>query len=223
MKTGPRGPNGDAKGGRDLRQRVPEVVVEDDDRSLPRRQLAEGMVEVVSRGDGARHIRRGGKVRLEQPHAGHVTTFAAGFRVAGVDDQAMEPGVKPLAVAQGREVTPGAEHRLLGGILRTVWITQDPKGEGIAVVDARRHQGRECVLVAVPGPLDELGLHRALRIVAFRLTALPSMEPAVSETFSRDVGMSRMRGGRLAPSLVPWTRVTRPVSRPSSSRRMPRR
>ena len=164
MKTGPRGPNGDAQGCRDLRQRIPEVVVEDDDRPLFRRQLAEGVIEVVSCGDGARHIRRGGKVGLKQPHAGHVATFAAGFRVAGVDDQAVKPGVETLAVTQRREVTPGAEHRLLGGVLGAVWITQDPERECVAAVDAGRDQGRERVLVAALGPLDELGLHRPLRL-----------------------------------------------------------
>ena len=34
VQPGPRGPDGDAQGLRDLRQRVPQVVVQDDDRPL---------------------------------------------------------------------------------------------------------------------------------------------------------------------------------------------
>ena len=104
-----------------------------------------------------------------------------------MNDQAVQPGVEPLAVAQRRKVAPGAEQRLLGGVLGAVRITQDPVGQGIAAVDAGRHQGRERVLVAIPGPLDELGLHLQLRLMAIRLTASPSMEPALAETFSPGV------------------------------------
>lgn len=47
----------------------------------------------------------------------------------------MEPGLEPLGIAQRRQIPPGAEQRLLGGVLRPVAITEDPVGEGIAAID----------------------------------------------------------------------------------------
>ena len=57
VESGPRGPFGNAQGLRDLRERIPKVVVQDDDRPLLRCQPAEGAFELVPRGDGARHVR----------------------------------------------------------------------------------------------------------------------------------------------------------------------
>ena len=57
VEAGPRGPVGDAQGLRDLRERIPQVVVEDDDRPLFRSQPAKGAFELVPGGDGARHVR----------------------------------------------------------------------------------------------------------------------------------------------------------------------
>ncbi len=52
----------------------------------------------------------------------------------------MEPGLEPLGLAQCRQIPPGAEQRLLRGILRTVAITKDPVGEGVAAIDVLRRQ-----------------------------------------------------------------------------------
>ena len=72
MEAGPRGPDGNAKGLRDLRQRIPQVVMEDDDGAVLRRQPAEGVLEGFAIGDGARRIgrrsqrRKGLEVRVFQ-------------------------------------------------------------------------------------------------------------------------------------------------------------
>ena len=72
--------------------------------------------------------------------AGIPAAGATRLHVAGVDDEPMEPGLEPLGVAQRRQVPPGAEQRLLRGILRTVAITKDPVGEGVAAIDVLRRQ-----------------------------------------------------------------------------------
>ena len=142
------------------------------------------MVEVVSRGDGARHVRRRRLVALEQADARDVAAFAAGLRVAGVDDEAVQPSVEAVDVAEHRQVAPCAQQGLLRGVLGTVRVAQDPVGKGVAAIGGRRHQGCECVLVALPGPLDELGLHWSAPAGAAHRTASQSMEPPVPGTFS---------------------------------------
>ena len=65
VEAGPRGPFGNAQGRRDLRERIPQVVVQDDDRPLLRCQPAEGALELVPGGDGARHVRFERRCRWE--------------------------------------------------------------------------------------------------------------------------------------------------------------
>jgi len=81
--------------------------MEDDDRSLFRSQPAEGAVEVVARGDGTRHVRRCRSIHLEDPHAGDPSTLAAGLRVAGMDDEAVEPGVEAVEITETAKIPPG--------------------------------------------------------------------------------------------------------------------
>ena len=63
---------------------------------------------------------------------------------AGMDDEPMKPGVEAGRVTQRRKVAPGADQGLLGRVLGAVMIPQDPIREGVAPVDARRGEGREC-------------------------------------------------------------------------------
>ena len=55
--------------------------------------------------------------------------LAPGVREAGADDEAMEPGVEPVRVAQAGQVAPGGHERVLERILRPLDITNDPLRE----------------------------------------------------------------------------------------------
>ena len=52
-----------------------------------------------------------------------------GLGVAGIDDQAMEPGVEALRLPQRGQVPPGPEQRLLRRVLGAMGVAQDPVGE----------------------------------------------------------------------------------------------
>ena len=84
MEAGPRGPNGDAQGVGDLRQPVPEVVMEHDDRPLLRSETAERALELVPVRNGAGEIGIGRCVGGNGADAGDPATLAACFDVAGV-------------------------------------------------------------------------------------------------------------------------------------------
>src|SRR3954469_11879017 len=101
-------------------------MMEDHDGPLLRREPAERVVEVVARGDRARHVWRGGKVHLKEPDATGVATFTAALGIAGVDDEPMEPGVEPERVTKCRKVSPCPEQRLLRRVLGAVGIPEDP-------------------------------------------------------------------------------------------------
>ena len=109
--------------------------MEDDHRSLFWSQPAEGVVEVVSRGDGASHVRRCRRIDLENPDAGIPTPLATCLGVAGVDDEAVKPRVETVEVAEGGEIAPGTQQSLLGGILGSIRVAEDPECERVTAVD----------------------------------------------------------------------------------------
>ena len=69
----------------------------------------EGLLELVTRDDTARHVGRRRWVHRESTHSGDPPALATRVRVTGVDDESMEPCLEPLRVAQRRQVAPGAD------------------------------------------------------------------------------------------------------------------
>src|SRR6476659_1884170 len=81
----------------------------------------------------------------------------------GAVQQAVEPGVEAVGAAQGGQVTPGPDERLLDGVLGLVWIAQDEPGGGIQPEDRGACQRGEGVMIASSRSLHELLLHHAPR------------------------------------------------------------
>jgi hypothetical protein len=101
MKSGSRGPDWDSEGFRDLRQRIPQVVMEDDDRPMLRSQTGEGVLEGRPIRDGARGI--GFDKGRDRVHAASgPAASTARFGVARMHDESMQPGVESDAIAKGR-------------------------------------------------------------------------------------------------------------------------
>ena len=90
----------DAQGGRDLGQRQPQEVVQDDDRA---RRSGRAAAAPRRRGRGRRgrrtSRRRGASIGVISTSIGRVADGAAMVE-AGVDGQAVEPGVEPVGIAQ---------------------------------------------------------------------------------------------------------------------------
>src|SRR4029078_2114155 len=107
----------------------------------------------------------------------------------------MEPGIEPLRVAERRKVAPGAEERLLGGVLSTMGIAQDPVRQGVAAIHVTRRERRERLTIACRRLTDELLLLHPATLVAASPAASPSMEPANRKTF-RDRGEEDRPEGR---------------------------
>jgi hypothetical protein len=92
----------------------------------------------------------------------------ARLRVAGVDDEAVQPGVESLGIAERRKVPPRAKQRLLAGILGAVLVAQDPVGEGVAAIDVARGQRCERVAIACCCPNYEILLLHPSRPLGWR-------------------------------------------------------
>src|SRR4249920_3890954 len=82
---------------------------------------------------------------------------------AGAIQQPVEPGVEAVGAAQGGQVTPGPDERLLDGVLGLVGVAQDEPGGGIQPEDRGACQRGEGVMIAPSRSLHELLLHHAPR------------------------------------------------------------
>ena len=100
--------------------------------------------------------------------------------IAGVDEQPMEPGVEPVGVANGADVQPSGQERLLNGIGRPVIATQDQACRSMQPIERRRGERREGVVVAVAAV--ERGLAASdTRLVAADQPRSPIMSRTASE------------------------------------------
>ena len=93
------------------------------------------------------------------------------LRVAGVEEQPVEPGVEAVDVTQGGQVPPASDERLLDGVLRAVGITKDQSGGGVEPGDRGACQHGEGVMIALPRSLHEVPLHVRPRLRAAGLAA----------------------------------------------------
>lgn len=143
----------------DLRRSEPFVVMEDEDRPLFRRQPPEPAFELVPVGEREQLIGRRRTVHRQDPQVGRASAFAGSMVDALANDEAMEPGVEPLRIAESPQVTPGDHQRVLHGILGAVDIAKDPVRDREQAVHSAAHQVDECRLVATLRRLDEVAVH----------------------------------------------------------------
>ncbi len=108
---------------------------------------------------GVRH-REGmdlGKLDLDAPALGDPELIAA-----GVEKDPVKPGIEAIGIAQGGQVPPASDERLLDGVLRSVRVPQDEPSRGVKPTDRGACQHSEGVMIALPRSLHEVSLHVAL-------------------------------------------------------------
>jgi hypothetical protein len=128
-------------------------------------QAPEAPFELVAIPEGADVIgrRRLSSDELDLP--GKSTTVSP-LVVAGVDDQPVQPRVPTLWVAQTRKLSPGVLEGFLDGVFREVRIPEDQPGNGVEAVGGSGREDLEGLVVAASCRLDEIALHRSLRLPA---------------------------------------------------------
>ncbi len=136
--------------------------MQNDDGALIRVEVTDATFDLVSIGRsrlGVRHRERMdlGKLDLDAPPLGYPELIAA-----GVQEDPVKPGIEAIGIAQGGQVAPASDERLLDGVLRTVRVPQDEPSRGVEATDRGACQQREGVMIALPCSLHEVSLHVAL-------------------------------------------------------------
>jgi hypothetical protein len=126
----------------DLRQWQVEIVVKDDQGPRLRLEAAEAAFELVAVvGDGHAVVDRR-RIDGSQFDIEAVPPEPARLIDTGAVEQPVEPGVETIGAAQCGQVTPGADERLLDGVLGLVGIAQDEPGGSVQPEDRGACQRR---------------------------------------------------------------------------------
>ena len=134
-------------------------------------------------------------VDRQHPQVRRPTALARRLGDADVDEEALEPGIEPIRIAEAAKVTPGDHQRVLQGVLGPIDVTEDPLGDREETVGSDADQ----VDIRVPIPAlcrpHEIVVHGAPRLDGLaRLGELQhywSVRGARRSFFARFHGASR--------------------------------
>src|SRR4051794_4997829 len=137
--------------------------MEHEDRPLVGRQAAEPAVELVPVADGKQVVACGRTV-IDRQHSEvrGPSTLTRRLGDADIDQQALEPRIESVRIAEPLQVTPGDHQRILEGILGPIDVAQDPLGDGEQPVGPNADQVDVRVPIPVPCRLDEVAIHGSL-------------------------------------------------------------
>jgi len=145
----------DAQGRRRLRQRHPQEVVQNDDGAPRRVEPSEGIVDELSLDDVRSGIADHGSVeRLQLDLDGPGAAMPQGID-AGADEQAMEPAVETIRVAQAGQASPRPDVRLLDRVSSQLSIPEDQPRGCVQPRRTRADERGEGVMIASPGTFHE--------------------------------------------------------------------
>jgi len=129
------------------------------DRPLFGRQPAESAFEQVPVGHGEELIGSGRSVDRQDPKVRGSATLPRRMVDADIDEEALEPRIESVRIAEAPEVTPGDHQRVLQGILGPIDVAEDPLGGREEVVLANADQVDIRRPIPVPCRLDEIAVH----------------------------------------------------------------
>ena len=189
-----------------LAVREAQVVVEHEDRTLIHREAPEAAIELVSQRDGLLAVgQRRGVDRQDRDLAAPPPAIPPRGPVAAPDQHLVQPRIEAVRVAQAADVQPGRHERVLDGVVGPVRVADDQPGEPEETLDRARRELREGVMVAFPGPNDEVSLHRPCLAAAATRPRSASMGSRPRRSVPSAV-LSRMSPSGSAPPAATGTR-----------------
>ena len=114
--------------------------MKDQHRPLIGVKAAEAALELIAIGDIDRGIESRDSclpdLELDRPSPSSAPRFA----IAGTDEEPVEPGLETIGVTQGREIAPGRDERVLGGVLGLLVVPEDQASGSVEPADRHARQ-----------------------------------------------------------------------------------
>ena len=158
MVAGLGGANRDPERRRDVGERHPEVVVHDDDRALLGLEPLEGFIEQVAVSNDVRDVADDRCIHRQQLDLHRPASPPADHVDAGSEDQAVQPRLEAIGIAQAGQTAPGGKEPFLDRVSRELVVPEDQTGRRVQPRDERAGKRGKGVMIASPRPLDELSL-----------------------------------------------------------------
>ena len=135
-----------------------QVVVEHEDRTLIRPEMAEASLELIAVVDETGLVDHGrfhDRCEIDFDRPSPAPTNRVQTRV---DGQSVHPRVEAVWVAQTRQVAPRPDVSVLDGVARELRIAEDQASDGLQPGDGRPEEQGEGIMVASARSLDEISL-----------------------------------------------------------------
>ena len=132
--------------------------MQDDDGAMPLVEPSEGIVEQLTVGEVAGDVAHFRHVERRQLDLHRTSSTTPSEIEAGVDNEAMEPGVEPAWIAQPWKVAPDSDERLLDRIARELRVPENESGRRVQPRDGQVDERGEGVMIARSGTFDETSL-----------------------------------------------------------------
>ena len=129
-------------------------------------QPPEPAFEQVTVGDGQQFVGRCRSVDRQHPQVGRASTLARRLADAHVDEEALQPGVESVRIAEAPQVAPGDHQCVLQGILGPIDIPQDPMRDRVEPVAPNADQVDKRLPIPALRRLHEISIHGACSSVA---------------------------------------------------------
>ena len=143
----------------DLGRLVPGVVAQHEKSALLGIESSEAALQLVTFRQGQEVVPAGRKIEREHAKVGHQAALAHRLMDAGSDDEAVQPRVEPIRIAEPRQVSPGDHQRFLQGILGSVDSAEDPLRDREESVTSRADQVGIRLPIPVPCRFNEIAIH----------------------------------------------------------------
>ena len=121
--------------------------------------MAEPALELVPVGDAEKVVGRRGDVHRHDPQIRDAMALAFRLGETGADDQAVQPGVESVWIAEARQVTPCGHQRFLQGVLGAIDVAEDALGKRVETVAAGADKVGKRLPISVPCREDKISVH----------------------------------------------------------------
>jgi len=191
-------------------------VAQHEQRPLLRCETTEAPLELIPIGDAKVVIAGGGDVHGQDVKVGNEAALTRRLGQARADDEAMEPRVESVRIAEAPQVTPCDHQRFLQGILGPIGVAEDPLRERVEAVATNADQVGVGLPVTVPCRLDEIAIHGSvprLRPAGAPVRSLWDGRVACRSIFAEPGGRPARRDASDGPSRDLRSRAARGMTR----------
>jgi hypothetical protein len=131
----------------------------DEDRPLIGRESKEAPLELIPICYGEQVVGPCWSLQRQDPEIRDAVTLATGLCETDIDEDALEPRIEAVRIAEAAKVTPGDDERVLESVLGPIDVAEDPLGDREQPVTASADQVDVCLPIPTLCRLYQVAIH----------------------------------------------------------------